>query len=1253
MYLPSMSAFGKILASALCLTLGIVLMLGTFAYYRQDVFDLTAQQLAGARYSLQIMEVNRDITTARHYAISYALTGSSEDLAFSRTATQRANHEIDSLLAIEGLPDEELQDLKTLQSLFQQYIVGLVEPLELLRESFDTRRSSFEDVTAYYISNPNHNIGNQLEEHVRHLISSVEASNRARGVQLVEAVQVVTRLLVTFGLVLAVLAVLVLWSIRRMARRNRVVAGLCTKIASGDTSVKMRQFGSDDPLSSAVNAMINSLHMAEEHANRIAAGDILSMMPERGENDGLARALNNMTAVLRQTEADHELRKWHQRGHTQLLEFISGDLEIGDVAKHSLAVMIGHLKALLGAFYIPSEDKQSLVLIASHAVTSRYCQGESIAIGSGMLGQAIADQDLTVVRDLPADYLAIASGLGETAPREVMLVPVFYRGKLMAALELATLGEFDDRHIAWMRRSLDLLAVALFTLTSRNRIETLLQASQEQTLLLKKQQQEVLSSNEELMQQAERLRSSEEELRVQSETLQDLNAELEEKNENLDLQAEEMDQKNQALKLIQADLEDRSKQLEISGKYKSEFLANMSHELRTPLNSVLLLSRSLLDNDTGNLDEDQLESVGIIDKGGKDLLALINDILDLSKVESGKMSVIRDNIHFSDIADSMSGQFRHVAADRGIDFKVEIGDLANVAFFSDIQRVEQILKNLLSNALKFTREGSVTLSISLRETTTTMPAGTVSVGQGLSFSVRDTGIGIQEGKIHEIWEAFQQADGTTSRNFGGTGLGLTISRQLAQLLGGSIQLTSVPGEGSTFTLALPLDGLVGTNLTAEPGLSPEHQNPATANADNLYLPAAQPGGSMAAAEANPVGDDRDASNGNLNSLLIIEDDLDLARVLLGRARKRSFRGLVSTTGAEGLALARQFVPLGILLDLGLPDMDGMEVLEQLKADPRTRHIPVHIVSARDRDPVTPTHGAMGFLQKPITAESISRVFESITHCSSGARRKLLIVEDSPVAARTLQKLLGNGQTDIELAGSGKEALEACNNNTFDCIILDLGLPDMTGEEVLNKMEEAHGTLPPIIINTARDLTEDEYRNLQRHSASVVIKGKHSPGRLLDEVSLFLHTVESGMPLHQRRLLQELHGGGDVLEGKKVLLVDDDIRNTFALSKVLTQRGLKVIMADDGKLAIEKLTANPDVDIVLMDIMMPEMDGYEAIEIIRGKAEHADLPVIAITAKAMAEDRKKCIDAGANDYLTKPVDIDKLTSIMRVWLSRSN
>jgi PAS domain S-box-containing protein len=738
--------------------------------------------------------------------------------------------------------------------------------------------------------------------------------------------------------------------------------------------------------------------------------------------------------------------------------------------------------------------------------------------------------------------------------------------------------------------------------------------------------QELAQQAEELAQQAEELKQTNGELEQQTQNLKQQQEELQMSNEELEQQTRSLEEKNKEVEVAKYDIEQKTKQLEVSSKYKSEFLANMSHELRTPLNSLLILSKDLSENKKKNLEPLQVESAEIIYKSGIDLLVLINEVLDLSKIEAGKMTINPEYVVLKDFSDGLIRNFKHLAEQKGLKLTCALDKNSPEAIFTDLQRLNQILKNLLSNAIKFTGEGSVSISIKKDSE------------NSIIISVTDTGIGIPKEKQMAIFEAFQQADGTTSRKYGGTGLGLSISRELAKLLGAEIKLSSKANAGSTFSIIIPVEiqqpaEMKTTPHKATPGLPRQEINPSFINYPT-------------------IADDRKTITADDKVVLLIEDDLNFAAILSKQAAQKGFKYLSAASGEDGLALAEKFKPHAIILDMHLPGINGHGVLLELKSRSAIRHIPVHIISSDERSLDHIKDGAIEYLMKPINKQELEGAFTRIESFLSRKMKNLLIIEDNDNARKSIRVLIGNGDVQCFEAGTGKQALSVFKENPVDCIILDLGLPDMSGFELINKLGKLKGkNLPPIIIYTGKELNKEETETLERYAESIIIKGVKSEERLLDETALFLHRTISKLPESKQLIIHNLYDKESTLENKKILLVDDDSRNVFALSKVLSERGMNVVKADNGKTALAMLEAHPDIDLVLMDIMMPEMDGYEAMKRIRVQPKLRKLPVIALTAKAMKEDKQKCIDAGASDYITKPLDIDRLLSLMRVWLSK--
>jgi len=749
-------------------------------------------------------------------------------------------------------------------------------------------------------------------------------------------------------------------------------------------------------------------------------------------------------------------------------------------------------------------------------------------------------------------------------------------------------------------------------------------------------QTELLSYMRQLERSEEELKMQQEELKASNEEIEASNAELEEQNAQIRQQSEELERS----KLV---IEEKAKEVELASKYKSEFLANMSHELRTPLNSLLILARSLASNEEGNLTEEQVEEARIIHNDGLELLNLINDILDLSKVEAGKLNIIAEDVSLDSIVGRLQQQFAPIAKDRGVAFHLQMEEGLPAVLQTDTLRVEQILKNLLSNAFKFTENGSVTLKVHRPESDVELQRGALDRSGAIAFSVIDTGIGIEASRLKDIFEAFQQEDGSIDRHYGGTGLGLTIARKFAFLLGGGIQVASRKGEGSTFALTLPVE--LARHDGGDLKVVPAGPAAKTARTELKVMPR------MSVAEF--IADDRKNISDKDKVLLIIEDDKNFAATLMKIARKRGYKCLVAGTGKTGLLLAMEEPVTAIILDLKLPDIDGMQVLDQLKHDLQSRHIPVHIISGREQgDDVTPLRkGAIGYLTKPVRKEDIEDAFARIEALLQAEMKQILAVEDDKRNQVAIQTLLKKNDINITLAGTGAAALDQLRAKRFDCVILDLRLPDMTGFEWLEQAEKVakENGLPPVIVYTAKELSEEENRQLNRYTGSIIIKGAKSPERLLDEVTLFLHSVESTLSKDQREMIRMQHDPDKVLQARTVLLTDDDLRNTFALSKLLKKHGMNVVIADNGQMALEKLKDDASIDLVIMDIMMPVMDGYQAMKEIRAQRAHLNLPIIALTARAMPEEQEKCMAAGANDYLTKPVDVERLLTLLRVWL----
>jgi len=857
---------------------------------------------------------------------------------------------------------------------------------------------------------------------------------------------------------------------------------------------------------------------------------------------------------------------------------------------------------------------------------------ERFALREGLLGRVAADDTPMVLDDVPEGYLTIGSALGRDVPRHLVIAPLRAEGIVNGVVELGFLKAVDDRVLELLGHIAQPAGTALRSAKYRTELQTLLEETQRQSEELQVQSEELKVSNEELEEQGRALKESAVRLEQQQVELEQTNSQLEEQAQLLERQKDDLTRSSAAVEL-------KARELEQASQYKSDFLANMSHELRTPLNSLLILSKLLGDNPTGNLTDEQAQYARTIQASGNDLLNLINDILDLSKIEAGHVEVRAEELPVARLVKDLQRTFDPIAAERELSFELAIDEDAPASIVSDRQRLEQILKNLLANAFKFTVAGSVTLAIAR--------AGS----NRLALTVTDTGIGIAPEQQQAIFDAFQQADGSISRKFGGTGLGLSISRELARLLGGTISLKSEPGKGSSFTVDIPVE--------YDPSLVAARAEPKAA-ASAARSPAAPTPPEMPtrkpAVRSAPLDDDRDDLGGGRRVLLIVEDDRTFAGIVRDLAREASFQTLVAGTAEEALELAREHKPSGIVLDLGLPDQSGLAVLDRLKREDETRHIPIHVISASDQTQTAFSLGAMGYLVKPVKREELAHALESLEAQLTRTMRRVLIVEDDDRQRDAVAKLLAGPEIETVGAGTAAECLKLLSEETFDCMVLDLSLPDASGFSLLETLsQDGEHSFPPVIVYTGHDLSQDDEQRLRRYSSSIIIKGAKSPERLLDEVTLFLHQVVSELPPEQQKMIAQARHRDALLEGRTILVVEDDVRNVYSLTNILEPRGAKVAIARNGQEALDALAranaGGDPIDLVLMDVMMPVMDGLEATRRIRADPNWNKLPIIMLTAKAMPDDQEKCLAAGASDYMAKPLDVDKLLSLVRVWMPR--
>ena len=1012
-------------------------------------------------------------------------------------------------------------------------------------------------------------------------------------------------------------------------------------------------------LTDNVNQLANNLTVQVraigEVATAVTKGDLTRTITvdARGELDELKNNLNQMIANLKETTERNQEQDWLKTNLAKFSRMMQGQKDLETVSRLIMSELTPLVSGNYGAFFIMDSEEHVplLKLVATYAYKERKHLANCFRLGEGLVGQAALEKKPILLTNVPEDYVRISSGLGEAPPRNIIVLPVLFEGEVKAVIELASFLPFSAIHQLFLDQLAESVGVVLNMIAANMRTEELLQQSQAltgelqaQSEELRRQQEELRKSNVELEAQARTLKASEELLKEQQEELQQVNEELEEKASLLAEQNRKVEQKNSEVEQARQALEEKAEQLALSSKYKSEFLANMSHELRTPLNSLLILARELANNQDQNLTPRQVEFAQTIHGSGTDLLSLINDILDLSKVEAGRMELNPQTFALQEVSEFADRTFRPLAEEKGLAFDASLAPDLPDEIRTDRQRLQQILKNLIANAIKFTDEGQVRLEIRMASQRRFASRALDNAERVIAFAVRDSGIGIPREKQRLIFEAFQQADGTTSRKYGGTGLGLSISREIARLLGGEIRVESEEGKGSTFTLLLP--------LRYEPVSSPDtpeseiqrHTQPDRA-VTSPELPAVE-------YDDNPLGDDRDSVEPGDKVVLIVENDTGFASILRDLARDKDFRVLIALDGETGLRMAHEYRPDAITLDLDLPGIDGWAVLDRLKHHPNTRHIPVHIVSGTDARQQGLRAGALSYLEKPVSKEALDEAFDDIARFLDQRVRNLLVVEDDETQRQAIVELIGDDDVNITPVATAEEALEQLSQRHFDCMVLDLGLHDMSGFTLLEQIKsDPEMQSLPIIIYTGKDLTSAEETQLRRYAETIIVKDVRSPERLLDETALFLHRIEARLPEQKRRMLQQLHSTEAVFNGKRVLVVDDDIRNIFALTSVLEGHGMKVLFAENGKDALALLDKGEAVDLVLMDVMMPEMDGYETTRRIRTAPQWRSLPIIALTAKAMKGDREKCIEAGASDYITKPVDTDQLLSLMRVWLYR--
>ncbi|MEH2000509.1 MAG: response regulator [Nostoc sp.] len=1207
---------GTKIAVSFALSLATLTTIGLISYQStNDLIETSRQENHTYQVLSQLEDLNLQLINAETGQRGYIITGEQRYLEPYNAAIQVLNQKFNELQRLTADNPNQQNRLDILEPL-------LTERMAVMKNVIELRRSQSVELAQKAILTDQ---GKQLMDKIQKIIQAMKTeentllkqrSNKAKAA----AQQMIAIIVYSIPLFAFILALIGYALTRNISVPLKQVSDLAQKLADGDLSGSL------------------------PHSDRL------------DEIGVLTRTFNQMIVNLRNTTQKNDEQNWLKSNLAEFTQMLQGQRKLESVSRLILSNLAPLVGASQGVFYLMDsiDDEPVLKLLSSYAYKERKNLANQFRLGEGLVGQCALEKQRILLTEVPSDYIRITSGLGEAPPLNIIVLPIVFETQVNAVIELASFGTFKQLHLTFLEQLSENLGVFLNNIASQFQTQQLLQESVALTEELQTQQEELQQSNQRLEEQAHELEESQFIVKESNEELQQLNEELEEKAELLEVQNREVARKNQEVERARQSLEEKAEQLALSSKYKSEFLANMSHELRTPLNSLLILARLLADNSLSNLTDKQVEYSRTIYSAGTDLLELINDILDLAKIESGTMSLDIEQIALADLQTSLEQTFRQLAHNKELSFTVELDNKLPPTIYNDSKRLQQVLKNLLANAFKFTEQGSVKLQIGIAT-----QAGEVD-NPMIAFAVSDTGIGIPAEKQKIIFEAFQQADGTTSRKYGGTGLGLSISRELAQLLGGRIELVSQPGQGSTFTLYLPRRHQKNGQNT----LTTPHPEPITsirtasiikegpivenrpATVDTLSS------AKVLSSLPSEIPDDREIIQPGDRVLLIIEDDDKFARILLDMAREQGFKTIVALQSKEGLGLAQQFKPNAIMLDIHMPEMDGWTLLDRLKHNPNTRHIPVHILSVDERQQRGLHLGAITYIQKPVSPEALTQVLTEIKGFIERQVKTLLIVEDDPVQAQSIIELIGNSDVQSTAVGTGAEALMILRSHHFDCMVLDLGLPDMSGFTLIEQIKLEPRLLKlPIIVYTGKELSRQEETQLRGLAETIIIKNVRSPERLLDETALFLHRVQANLPPPKRQMLEQLHQTDPVLANRKILIVDDDLRNIFALTSFLESYQMQVLFAENGRDGIERLQANPDINIVLMDIMMPEMDGYETTRAIRQQQQFRSLPIIALTAKAMPGDKEKCIEAGASDYITKPVDTEQLLSLLRVWLYR--
>ncbi|MBF0543978.1 MAG: response regulator [Candidatus Riflebacteria bacterium] len=1115
----------------------------------------------------------------------------------------------------------------------------------------EIKAGEFEKAKAFFGEQENRFFQN-FEKEVQDISDFAEKKTESFRLESVKAVEHSRNLMNSLLIGIVLLGLLITWLITQsIAKPIESICRHALEIASGaqtDEIIENRKDEIGDLLIS-LNQIIKADNQMIEQTREIAAGNFAFPVATRSEKDEIGKSIKKMTEFLKKAKDESDQRIWEISGKNRLSELLFGETKESEIGKKVVSFFCDYTGAKIGAIYIFDNSLKKLVLKGGVALPENREIGQEVPIGQGLVGETEIAKKSLLFENIPVDYLKVYSATGEASPQSLLMVPFLFKGELKGILELGYFKRDLKLEAKFLESCSDILSTAIQDAQYREKLEKLLNNVQKQAAQLAVQQNELQLQQNELQQTNEELEQNSEELRVSNEKLILQQKELAQSNEELRLSGELLEkqkgavcERNIELENIRYAMEQKALELNKANRYKSEFLTKMSHELRTPLNSIMVLSRLLVDNFDGKLPPSDLESLVIINKSGNDLLNLINDILDLAKIEAGKIPLDISLVTPQELAQSVKSAFQPLFEEKKLEFEIKIDENFPKTIKTDGRRLEQIVRNFLSNAYKFTESGKVALHFYVPD----MKSSDSSkiFGNKVEISVSDSGIGIPLDKHAKVFEVFEQLDSGIGRKYGGSGLGLSICRELAALLGGEIKLESTPGIGSRFILIIP-EEFSERKTEILPIQVSEKRDPLK----NSQVATLQQH-SASQIHQEPFPDDRNSLRKSEKRILLIEDDANFARVLLKLCKERGFQTIVALHGEEGLVLTEKYLPDAIILDLILPGISGMEVLAKLKESESLRHIPVHVISGSEIVMEALLHGAIGCLKKPVKKEELDESFFKIEKLIQKKVKDLLIVDDDFESRKSIIQLIGNGDVKTWQASSVEEALEIMKNHEFDCIVLDILFPGMSGFDFLEKLKsDKFHNIPPIIVYTGKELNREDEVKLRLHADSIIIKGVRSSERLLDETSLFLHRVVENLPPTQKKMIHEIRGSDELFVNKKILLVDDDMRNLFALGKVFEKKKMIVIKAEDGKKALAQLEKNPDVSIILTDIMMPEMDGYETIRTVRNNPKFRKLPIIALTAKAMKEDRDKCIHAGASDYLSKPIEINKLLTMLRVWL----